>query len=157
MMEKSFIIVPFLFVTLLSLWMYGNADAHTEYFGLAVVPCIDREAPLKQDFETTLKITVDGENYPIPEGIGHDRGKCMRAIHTDDASGKIRVQLNDDSQVTLGDFFKTWKHEFSSQQVVGKKADATHAIKVFVNGQEVSTFETTFLQPNQILEVRYGE
>lgn len=155
-MRKLYILLPFAAILLSSFWLSLQADKGSEYYGLPVVPCIARDMALQQDFQVTLQIVIDGERQIIPDNIGHDRGRCLREIHTDDSSGKIFVQSTTQRQYTLDEFFKTWKYTFDSEKILGKQADAEHHITVTVDGTQVTTYENTPLKPGQLLVITYA-
>jgi hypothetical protein len=102
-----------------------------------------------------LQIIVNGKQQVIPANIGIGP-TCMTSIHTHDASGQIHIESPEKRDFTLGDFFAVWQQPFSSTQVLGYKADATHRIAVTVNGTAVSTYENTVMNDGDSIVITYG-
>ncbi|MBI3573802.1 hypothetical protein HY090_02020 [Candidatus Kaiserbacteria bacterium] len=102
-----------------------------------------------------LQIVVNGEEHVIPGDIGITAA-CMHPLHTHDASGIIHVESPQKRDFTLGDFFAVWGQPFSKDQVLDSKVDATHSIRVTVNGQEVSTYENTIFRDGDQIVVSYA-
>ncbi|MDD5376563.1 MAG: hypothetical protein PHH16_00430 [Candidatus Gracilibacteria bacterium] len=101
-----------------------------------------------------LEIIDNGAAFDIPENIGIHPG-CMNAIHTHEEKGKIHVESPIEKDFTLGDFFAVWGRPFSKDRLLDSKADATHSIRVTVNGREVDTFENTVLKDDEIIRIVY--
>jgi hypothetical protein len=98
----------------------------------------------------SLVVVVDGKTQQIPTGIGV-QPTCMTSLHTHDATGLIHIEAPEKRDFTLGDFFAAWKQPFNQSEILGYKTDATHRIRVLVNGSEVNTFENTvFVDKDQI-------
>lgn len=138
-----------------ALWFALSANKETGYYGLPAVSCINPALRLVQDFSLTIKININGADYPLAPDIGHDPGKCLRVIRTDDASGKVIVQSNDNNQYVLRDFFEVWRKKFLKTEVLGYFTDGGRKINVSVNGQPVPTYENTPLTPGRLIEIDY--
>lgn len=102
----------------------------------------------------TLEILVNGEKQLIPADIGI-QSSCMNALHTHDMIGTIHVESPEKRDFTLADFFAVWEQPFSSQEVLGYKVDATHRIKVMVDGVEVDGYENTVLKDKEKIIISY--
>ena len=156
-MKRWLIIVPLAAVVAAALWIYGAAERQAGYYGLPVVACIDPTLPVRQNFSLKIQINISGKDVPLAPGIGHDPGKCLRAIHTNDSSGTVFIVSNDsDRPYTLMDFFNVWHERFSSTELLGHFTTATHSLQVFVDGVPVKTFADTLLKANQTILIRYN-
>ncbi len=101
-----------------------------------------------------VQIMVNGKQQVIPANLGIG-ATCMTSIHTHDTTGKIHIESPEKRDFTLGDFFAVWKQSFSITQLLGNTADATHRIKVTVNGKEVSTYENTVMNDGDNIVISY--
>jgi hypothetical protein len=153
MKRRWLLLFPFAVLVLAAFWLDASANRQTKYLGLPPTPCIDPTRPLRQDFAFTLRITIDGRPRALDAGIGHDYGNCLHVLHTEDASGLVRLQANDDDAYTLGDFFNTWHWPFGPRLLLGHELEAGQRIQVKVNGAQVETFEQTVLAPGQSIEI----
>jgi hypothetical protein len=91
-----------------------------------------------------LSILLNGVPQVLPSDIGI-RPNCMNSIHTHDSTGKIHVEAPIKKDFTLGDFFASWKKDFSSTKILDSVVDGEHEIVVTVNGKKVDTYENTLL------------
>lgn len=72
-----------------------------------------------------LSIYQNGKLLALPANIGTvdsslavQKG-CVYPVHTDDSSGKIRIDASTNTQYTLGQFFSVWGQPLSSTNVAG--------------------------------------
>ena len=122
----------------------------------------NRELALKCDAEMAggfhihpiLQIVANGENVPMPIGIGI-QPTCMSALHTHSADGVVHVESPEKRDYTLADFFAVWGQPFSKDEVLSYKVDATHRIRITVDGKEVDTFENTILRDKENIVISY--
>lgn len=142
-------------IGLLSVKLYTEALHSSDYVGLPTVPCQDYTLPIKQNYSLTIKIMIINKPYPLTPTIGHDFGKCLHDIYTNDRSGKVFVRTNDTNTYTLGQFFDVWHVTFNKNQIFGYETDQTHHVEVFVNGHHVADYRSASLLPNEIIEVTY--
>lgn len=101
-----------------------------------------------------LKIIANGEQQAIPADIGVRPG-CMNALHTHDTIGTIHVESPEKRDFTLADFFAVWEQPFSKDQILGFNTDASHTIRVTVNGVNVDSFENTILKDTEEIVISY--
>ena len=101
-----------------------------------------------------LKITVNGEDKPLPIGLGI-RPTCMTSIHTHEGDGTLHVEAPEKRDFTLADFFAVWKQPFSKDEILTYRVDATHRIRVSVNGKDMDTFENTILRDRAQIVITY--
>ena len=103
----------------------------------------------------TLEIIVNGEKVEVPANIGV-QATCMTALHTHTPDGLIHVESSEKRDFSLADFFAVWNQPFSKEEVLSYKADATHEIKMTINGEAVNTFENTILKDGDHIVVTFG-
>lgn len=144
-----------LVVSILAFFLYHLALTQSSYVGLPTVPCIDYTKPIVTNFQFSVRIEINGKNYPLEKNIGHDYGNCLHDIFTTDTSGTVYVHANNNESFTLGQFFDVWKETFSQKQIFSYQANGTHKITVSVNGKEVSTYRSTPLTPDAHILIRY--
>lgn len=102
----------------------------------------------------TLEIVANGENVPVPPNIGVQQ-TCMTALHTHTPDGVIHVESPEKRDFTLADFFAVWDEPFSQDEILGFKADATHRVRITVDGREVDSFENTILKDGEHIVISY--
>ncbi len=103
-----------------------------------------------------LTIKINGVAEAIQANIGITP-ECMRTLHTHDPDGKIHIEGPVAKEFTLGDFFFVWDKPFSKDEILGYKADATHAVSMTVNGTPVDTFENTILKDLDAIVISYDK
>lgn len=101
-----------------------------------------------------LEIIINGQKQEIPADIGITP-TCMNAIHTHDNTGKLHVESPEKRDFTLVDFFAVWNKVYNKNQILGYKADATHAIRETVNGNETQDYENNVLHDNDQIIIYY--
>ncbi len=111
-------------------------------------------------YHLQLNITIDEKRIEIPMNIGFekdDNGNTifLHPIHTYDNSGRIHVETTKNTTAELGFFFDIWEKEFSKDNILGYTSDKNHVIEMYVNGNEVNTFENTLLEPYISIEINY--
>lgn len=143
------IIAPLILALLFTLAFFLDKQSvsHPVYLDLPTVPCFDPNLPVEQDYSLHISLEVNGKNYPLEADIGHDYGQCLRVIHTDNASGSVKVKANDSDQYSLGQFFQVWHKQFN----MGYHEQIT------VNGQKVNTGASTPLKANEQIKVIYTQ
>jgi hypothetical protein len=103
-----------------------------------------------------LEIVVNGEKIPVPTNIGVQK-TCMTALHTHTPDGVIHVESPEKRDYTLADFFAVWNQPFSKDEILSYKADATHRVRITVDGTEVDTFESTLLKDGEHIIISYEQ
>ncbi|MDE1970038.1 MAG: hypothetical protein KGI50_00450 [Patescibacteria group bacterium] len=136
-------------------WLLVAAQNSANYLGLPAVPCVDPTQPILQRFTVHIIITLNGAPLPLSPSIGHDPGKCLRVISTNDASGAVIIQSNDHIIYTLGDFFGTWRQKFDSSHFLGHPLDTSHALTIYKDGNPVNTLADTELTPSSTYAIVY--
>jgi len=78
---------------------------------------------------TALKMYVNGQQSPIPAGIGiNNAPSCLYALHTHATNNIIHVEAPDQKTYTLGQFFDIWGQPLSRTQVANNNSDATNGL-----------------------------
>ncbi len=155
MNKKVLILIPLVAAIIAGYWFWKQSQTAPGYYGLPVVACIDTTEPIVQNFSFRLKISINGQDVPLDSNIGHDPGQCLRSIHTNDSSGVVLVQSNNQNIYTLKDFFNVWHKNFTSAELMGYVSGNGHKISVSVNGASVNTTEQTPIHANDSIEVVY--
>lgn len=155
-MKKIYILIPLVVIIAAAGWAFWRAEYEAGYYGLPVVSCVDPTKPLLQDFSFTLQISINGKRMPLGDSIGHDPGKCLREIHTEDTSGRVSVQSTSGSQIyTLREFFNVWREQFTPDDFMGHKVGNGHSVTVYVNGTRVSTLADTPIGADDLIQIVY--
>jgi hypothetical protein len=115
---------------------------------------VDPSAPLALHIHPHLTILVNGSPVRVPAGIGIQTAGDL-PLHTHDASGTIHVESPAARTFILADFFAVWGRAFSNQQVLRYRADATHRIRMTVNGRPSTAFGSLVLQDGQQIVIRF--
>jgi len=103
-----------------------------------------------------LKIFVNGAEQIIPANVGVE-GSCMHPVHTHDTTGKIHLEYPVQKDFLLKDFFTLWGQTFTKDELMGNKVDATHRIRMTVDGVESTEFENLLMKDLQKIELFYEE
>lgn len=103
-----------------------------------------------------LAITIDGVPQDIPSGIGI-KPQCMNSLHTHAAGGEIHVESPEKRDFSLADLFAVWGEPFDRTQILDKKIDDQHVIRVTINGKTVETYENTILNDKDNIVISYEE
>jgi hypothetical protein len=80
-----------------------------------------------------LSIFQDGKQLSVPANIGvvgptlAAQTGCVYPLHTDDASGKIRIDAGATAPLTLGKFFSVWGQTLNATNVGGLSAQTVTA------------------------------
>lgn len=80
-----------------------------------------------------LSIFQDGRQLAVPANVGvvgptlAAQTGCVYPLHTDDASGKIRIDAGAAATMTLGQFFAVWGQDLSATEVAGLNAQTVTA------------------------------
>jgi len=103
-----------------------------------------------------VTIMANKQNITIPQNTGIDIQKnCMSSLHTHDTSGVVHIEAPIKKDFTLGDFFYKWGKPLSSTQVLDYQTDMEHALKVYVDGKEVSDPSTIILKDHEEIFIDY--
>jgi hypothetical protein len=103
---------------------------------------------LQYHIHSHLQVSDNGKNVTVPAFIGIQQGVGLSPLHTHDNSGIIHVESATKGDYTLGQFFKEWNVPLSQNCIGTKCADATHDLKVYVDGQPFTGDPTTITLAN---------
>jgi hypothetical protein len=103
---------------------------------------------LQYHIHAHLQVVNDGAAITVPANIGIEPGVGLSPLHTHDDSGVIHIESEKQADFTLGQVFKEWNVTLSSSCVSTLCADATHDLKVYVNGQPFTGDPTTIKLAN---------
>ncbi len=109
---------------------------------------------LAEHIHPTLTIIIDGQNLPIPTGIGLGPNGNL-PIHTHDTSGFLHIESTATLPFRLRDFFTILGQPFSKTNVLGHQADKTHKVTMTVDGRPSNAFGSLLLQDRQDIVIRY--
>ena len=154
-MKKILILTCITTLAGLSYFFYNSALTQSTYEGLPTVACLDYTRPTTQNFSLFISITIDGKSYPLDATLGHGAGTCLYDIHTNDTSGNVYIQANDNEQFHLGQFFDVWGKAFSDKKIFQYQVANRHSLHILVNGKSVNTYRNTLLHPNQKIDIIY--
>ena len=117
-----------------------------------------------------LNLFANGERIEIPDDLGVDATGIISPIHTHDPDNRLHLHnVNGealDDFLTLGDFFDTWRTNaglpgnnpdaiLTANQLMTHEVDNEHALKMFVNGQEVNDFQEYKIHEGDNITVVY--
>ena len=83
-----------------------------------------------------LDVIANGSPVQVPADIGVDDARQkISPLHSHDTTGVIHIESpNKTDTFTLGQFFAEWQVALAADHIGGLAADATHHLKVYVNG-----------------------
>ena len=110
---------------------------------------------LAEHIHPTLTIIIDGQNLPIPTGIGLGPNGNL-PIHTHDSSGFLHVESTAKLPFRLRDFFTIWGQPFSKTDLLGNIANKTHKVTMTVDGRPSNAFGSLLLQDREDIVIQYG-
>jgi hypothetical protein len=84
-----------------------------------------------------LDVFANGSPVQVPAEIGIDQAQQqISPLHTHDSTGVIHIESPDKTATfTLGQFFTEWQVSLAADHIGGLTVDATHHLKVYVNGK----------------------
>ena len=119
----------------------------------AVISAIPTENPNAAKWKAQIVIGIDGEQYPIPSDIGISNNETTGKVFTGNIDGIIYKSVSGD--VTMKDFFDTWKETFNSNCILDKCNTNTSSVMMFVNGKRNSDYELYKIQNNDVIIIDY--
>lgn len=103
-----------------------------------------------------LTIIIKGEKQEISANIGI--GAVHQPIHTHDSTGVLHLEIQGlvtKEEIKLGQFFKIWGKDFSSNCIFEFCNGEDGNVKMIVNGQENKDFENYLMKDKDRIEIRY--
>ncbi len=104
----------------------------------------------------SLQIMINGQEKILPTNIGVKPG-CMNPLHTHDSSGRIHIESPVERDFTLGDFFAVWSQTFDRNQILESRVDASHRLRMIVNGQDSDQYDNLVFSDDQQIVISYEE
>jgi hypothetical protein len=94
---------------------------------------------LQVHYHAHLDVIVDGQKVTVPQYIGIDENaQTITALHTHDTTGILHIESGEDIPFKLGQAFTEWGQPLTSTQVGPVAIGADKALKLIVNGKEIS-------------------
>jgi hypothetical protein len=105
-----------------------------------------------------IDVLIDGRPVEVPAEIGiNQAANFISDIHTHDSTGVIHIESPTVETFTLGQFFDIWGVKFSTDCIGSYCADASHTLKVYVNGSLASGDPRNIqLTPHEEIAVVFG-
>jgi hypothetical protein len=102
----------------------------------AGLPMLNQEGSA-QHIHAHLDVIVNGAPVQVPAELGIDVARQqISPLHTHDTTGVIHIESpSATATFTLGQFFTEWQVSMSTDHLGGLANDATHHLKVYVNGK----------------------
>ncbi|SEM12883.1 hypothetical protein [Streptacidiphilus jiangxiensis] len=86
-----------------------------------------------------LDVWANGQKVTVPQLVGINEGAgTISPLHTHDTTGVVHIESPVVKDYHLGQFMTEWGVPISSTQLGPDKTDATHTLKVYVNGKETT-------------------
>lgn len=152
--SKPLILIPFLLCLGLAYLIYQQALHQSSFIGIPDVPCLDPTKPIVQEFNFYISVTDQGQPVKLGSDIGHDPGNCLKVIHTNNPSGEVNLQANDNTNYTLEDFFQVWGKIYTQDQFLSHSLEDGH-LQMRIDGQLQDPSPQTPLQPNLHIQLIY--
>jgi hypothetical protein len=92
-------------------------------------------------FHAHLDLFINGKQVAIPAQLGIGPN-ALSELHTHDTNGVLHVESSTSHgkrTYTLGQAFQEWEVPLDATTIGQFKTDATHTLKVYVDGKEVTT------------------
>lgn len=121
-----------------------------------VLSCNDESKGLAEHIHPHLTIIINGQQVTIPANIGLS-ASCEHPIHTHDESGTIHVESLVSYPFTLHDFFLVWGQPFDNTQILQYKVDASHCLRMTVNGVPNDRYQNYVMQDGVQIVITYGQ
>lgn len=103
-----------------------------------------------------LAITIKGQPVDIPSDIG--LGVKYQDMHTHKVNDQIHIEMQRavyPKDVRLGNFFRIWGKQFSSQCILESCNGPEGKVKMLVNGQENTEYENYHMRDKDRIEITY--
>lgn len=137
-------------------WPANADDAQERSEAIGLPP----ESPIVMHEHTNVQIFVHGESQPIPTDIGIDRSSgepFVVSLHTHEESGTVHLESSVSRTFTLGEFFDIWGVRLSPSCMGAYCNGETDRLRVFVEGEEVTTnIRDVSLSDQEVVVITYG-
>ncbi|MEZ0070311.1 hypothetical protein ABIA32_006363 [Streptacidiphilus sp. MAP12-20] len=113
----------------------SNTDAAVKAAGLSMLTA----EGTTMHIHAHLDVWADGQKITVPGLVGiNETAQTISPLHTHDTSGVIHIESPKVQDFTLGQFTTEWNVPLSADQIGALKTDATHTLKVYVNGKQTT-------------------
>jgi hypothetical protein len=86
-----------------------------------------------------LDVWVNGQKITVPQLVGiNETAQTISPLHTHDTTGVVHIESPVVKDYRLGQFMTEWGVPIGANQIGADRTDASHTLKVFVNGKETS-------------------
>lgn len=125
---------------------------------------------LAEHYHALLYIYANGQQVNIPANIGEgDSGPCIQPLHvhaSEPNTNMIHIESPQTRDYTLGDFFKVWAATpniggptpavFSQNQIFSYGVGNGYELRMYVNGQQSTAYNSLVLRSRMIIVIVYG-
>lgn len=130
-----------------------NTNNNKEVFDV-LSSCVVHGSTIGMHIHPYLTIKILGQEEKIPANIGVTPS-CMRPVHTHDDTGSLHLEYPRKVDVKLSEFFRVWGKTFNKDQILDKKVDEKHEIRVTVNGELSSDFDNLMMKDGDRIVIEY--
>ncbi|WP_052442845.1 hypothetical protein [Streptacidiphilus neutrinimicus] len=114
----------------------ADTDAAVKAAGLTM---LDAEGTAEH-IHIHLDVWANGQKVTVPALVGINEGaQTISPLHTHDTTGVVHIESPVVKDYDLGQFMTEWGVPLNTGQVGNDKADATHTLKVYVNGKQTGS------------------
>ena len=141
--------------------LYNSADERHALANDCIGGHGSEDDPLVDHYHATLRISVLGDDFPVPANVGLNDGDCtMRPLHTHSEGGGLHLEFKEANvEAPLEAFFDIWGLHMDSTGIDDYRVDADHEFLMFVteNNQRVQMddFEQHIIKDGQTIELIY--
>jgi hypothetical protein len=125
---------------------------------------------LAAHYHALLLMYVNDQKVIIPDNVGDgDSGPCTQPLHvhaSDPGTDVIHIETPTSTAYTIGGFFKVWAATpgiggptpviFNMNQLFGNKVGNGYELRMYVNGQQLSQYDSLTLQDHMVIVIVYG-
>ncbi len=148
------------------LFQSGTGNANCASFPFPSIANQD----LAEHLHARLLIYVNGQQVIIPANVGEgDSGPCTQPLHVhsgDPGTDVIHIESPQLRSYTLGDYFKIWAATpgiggptpvvFNQIQIFSYTVGNGYELRMYVNGQQSSVYDSLVLQSRMVIVIVYG-
>ena len=87
-------------------------------------------------YHAHVDLRISGQDVTVAAQIGIG-SSTISPVHTHDTTGVVHIESFEDDEFTVGQFFTEWGLDLTAECVETYCADATHELRVAVNGVEL--------------------
>ena len=133
-------------------WLFFGGDGYSDDDVLNIN--LAEHKNLALHIHPHLKMTFNGQDYPVPAGIGIS-ANGMRVIHTHESDGTLHIEAPFPHQFYLVDFFTIWGKRLTNECAFEFCTNEENVLKFYVNGEETALGPDIALYDLDKIEVVY--